>query len=232
MWAPQLASWPDRGYPDHGYFLIAPDMRGHGQSAKTGGLEIYHWADDLEYILDNLDISSAHVVGVSMGGIIAMEFACRHPSHVRTLVLSDTFGKLKSTREKLVGHMALLGLRVMRCIPAGMRAKSLASAYDFPGGEQAARYFQTIMEKQDMKQLIITRRAINRVDTEERLKNLNIPSLVLVGTKPGEFFIQFSRRLAENLNTAPVLLEGALDPSNLTATRRFDNEVLTFIGRH
>ncbi|MBM3470764.1 MAG: alpha/beta fold hydrolase [Armatimonadetes bacterium] len=71
--------------------VIAVDNRGAGQSAKPD--EPYStamFADDLAGLLDALEIASAHVVGASMGGFVAQEFALRHPDRLDRLVLCCT----------------------------------------------------------------------------------------------------------------------------------------------
>ena len=70
---------------------IAIDNRGSGNSGLSrGGFGIADMADDACAVLDHLGISSAHVLGNSLGGMIAQAMAIRHPERVRSLVLAAT----------------------------------------------------------------------------------------------------------------------------------------------
>jgi len=74
------------------YRTIVFDNRGVGRSSKPPGpYTISQMADDTAGLLDVLGIAQTHVVGVSMGGMIAQELVLRHPRLVRGLVLACTY---------------------------------------------------------------------------------------------------------------------------------------------
>jgi len=77
---------------DEGFRVIRFDNRDVGQSQRypEGGYGVAEFADDTAALLDGLGIDHAHIVGQSMGGIIAQELALRHPERVRSLGLMYT----------------------------------------------------------------------------------------------------------------------------------------------
>jgi len=83
------------------YRTIVFDNRGVGRSSKPPGpYTIHQMADDATALLDVLAIRKAHVVGVSMGGMIAQELALRHPARIRGLVLACTFPEPDAETER------------------------------------------------------------------------------------------------------------------------------------
>ena len=113
----QLTAWPDdfvQLFLDRGFQVIRFDNRDIGLSTQTDweppshgkmmrsfisrrilrdvGYTVPDMADDAAGLLDALDISSCHVMGISMGGMISQELAIRHPAKVRSLcsIMSNT----------------------------------------------------------------------------------------------------------------------------------------------
>ena len=71
------------------YLVIRYDIRGHGKSAVPSG-ERYSHADDLKALLEHLNIPQASVIGQSLGGGIALDFALAYPEKTTSIVLVDS----------------------------------------------------------------------------------------------------------------------------------------------
>lgn len=76
------------------YTVIRLDLRGHGQSELgRDKITLDLLTDDLKNLLDDLNIKKAHLIGFSLGGAIAMNFAVKFPDKISSLVLMSTFCK-------------------------------------------------------------------------------------------------------------------------------------------
>lgn len=110
--------------------LVRCDKRGHGLSELTPGpYTLAMLADDLAAILDALELESTIVVGLSLGGMVALALGARRPELVRALVLMDTaprIGTAATWRERIAtveaeGVGALADATMARWFPADFR---------------------------------------------------------------------------------------------------------------
>ena len=99
-WAPVLPALARR------HLVIAPDLPGHGLSDPVDGGSAADHASALVHLLDLLDVRRAHVLGHSLGAMIAGDLAARHPERVDRLVL---VGGTRATRTPAVRAMGLPG---------------------------------------------------------------------------------------------------------------------------
>jgi 3-oxoadipate enol-lactonase len=92
------------------YSVIAPDLRGFGDSERQEPFTVQQHARDVAGLLDALGIARAHVVGLSMGGAVAMELALSEPGRVAGLVLANTAPgfELRGWQRRYMGFSRLL----------------------------------------------------------------------------------------------------------------------------
>ncbi len=79
-----------RWFAHHGHGVLAPDLPGHGRSGGAPLPTIAAMADWTAALLDAASVSTAHLIGHSMGSLIALETAARHPARVSALSLIGT----------------------------------------------------------------------------------------------------------------------------------------------
>jgi pimeloyl-ACP methyl ester carboxylesterase len=74
--------------------VVAPDMVGFGFSERPANIEygVQTWADQVVGLMDTLELPTAHLVGNSFGGAIALRIAAQHPDRVGKLVLMGSMG--------------------------------------------------------------------------------------------------------------------------------------------
>jgi pimeloyl-ACP methyl ester carboxylesterase len=166
---------------------IVYDHRGVGKSsAADESFTISELAQDAAGLLSALEIDSAHVMGISMGGMVAQELVLAHPERVRTLVLGCTYCGGDGS--------AVAGEEVMRRLAEGMmsgdRARALRTAWEvnvspsFAADDEAyARFLEigtsySVPVQHIMKQM----QAIAGHDMSTRLASISTPTLVIHGT--------------------------------------------------
>lgn len=172
--------------------VIVFDNRGIGRSGDPGGdLTIHAMADDTVGLMDALQIPQAHVLGVSMGGMIAQAIALGHPQRVKGLVLVVTHcggaQQVRPTEEiaRLVGDMVTVGSPESRikALPAFFDAATLRN---LPACVQT---YATVSMKYPADEKILSRQfaAIQGFDLYDRLPAIQAPTLVLAS--PGDVLI-------------------------------------------
>ena len=82
--------WQSRYLANHGYSVLAVDLPGHGRSPGTPRTSIEGMADWVAALLDAAGLARAALVGHSMGSLVALETAVRHPTRVERLALLGT----------------------------------------------------------------------------------------------------------------------------------------------
>jgi pimeloyl-ACP methyl ester carboxylesterase len=139
--------------------VIAVDLPGFGRSDRLRGpVEIRHYADALRRLLDQLGVGRVRIVGHSMGGIIAQQFASRLPERSAALVLVACGGPAGRLQESFFRAMAVAPLRRQligwvvhdpSVVSRELAADMIATACRAPGTAAAVRASLRDMHQQD-----------------------------------------------------------------------------------
>ncbi|MEM9905041.1 MAG: alpha/beta hydrolase [Cyanobacteria bacterium P01_D01_bin.44] len=227
MWQPQIQK-----YAGQGYHLLIPDLFGHGLSSQLSHLNLSDWHRQINWLLDSHSVEKCTLIGASMGGVIAQSFVVDHLPRVNKIIITDSFGELSTLKEKLLGLSAIVGFNLFKLFGKQLLAKGTRSTYSAEYAQQARDYFEQVSLSVDLNQMILARKAINRIDGLNKLKHITLPALVIVGADLGQWFIDINRKIADSLPNAEfVILEKSMDPSNLVNPIEFDNQVLRFLKR-
>jgi len=179
--------------------VIAPDLLGHGRSAKPrGDYSLGAYASGLRDLLVALEIPRASVVGHSLGGGVAMQFAYQFPERVERLVLVDSGGlgaevSLVLRAATLPGSEYVLPLMVSSPLRGATAALGsvlgrlgLRANADMRG---VAEGFESFRDADARRAFVHTARSVidpagQRVDATDRLYlAAHVPSLIVWGEK-------------------------------------------------
>jgi pimeloyl-ACP methyl ester carboxylesterase len=169
--------------------VIAPDMLGHGASAKPrGDYSLGAFASGVRDLLDLLDVEQVTVVGHSLGGGVAMQFAYQFPERCQRLVLVSS-GGLGREVTPLLRAATLPGAEwVVPLLGRLVRRLPIAPILP-PGAAEVARGFASLAETEAGRAFVHTARSViditgQRVDASDRLYlAATMPTLLVWGDR-------------------------------------------------
>lgn len=173
-WEPQVAFFAKH------YQVVTFDVRGHGQSGKPPGpYSIPLFATDTAELIKSLGIAPAHVVGISMGGMIAFQLAVSAADLVRSLVIVNSGPEfiLRTFKERIGGLQRLLIVRLL-----GMRKMGQVLSkrlFPKPEHEELRRVFVERWAENDRRAYSDAMRAIVGWSVSDRLGDIRSPTLVI-----------------------------------------------------
>lgn len=228
----QMWNFQKEMYASKGYHVIVPDMLAHGQSSKVCKLSLADWTKQIQELLIHLKIEEVSLIGVSMGGVIALSFVLDYPDMIDKIIISDSFGELKTISERMLGFSQVIGFRLFKILGNKALAKGMESTYKAEHAYRAKNYFKKICLQVDLEQMVLARKAINKIDVLDKLRNTGLNALVMVGSEFGKSFININKKIADSLGTELVVLQNSMDPSNLVNPNEFNENVLKFLNEN
>jgi 3-oxoadipate enol-lactonase len=229
-WHDQIPAFSDR------FHAVSWDARGYGNSDDYDGpLDFGDFALDLIRVLDRFDAPRAHLVGLSMGGVIALDFAARYPDRLATLTLCDTmpgFGHLtEAQRHEFIRlrQEPLLAGKEPRDI-APVVAHTLLGKSPRPGCFERLVASMTALHKDSYIKTITG--SVN-YSGQFKLEEIAVPTLIVVGDEDTLTTPAVSREMQRRIPGARMtLIERAGHLSNIEQPEAFNRAVLDFLLDH
>lgn len=226
MWDGQVEAFRQQ------FLTLTYDLRGFGQSSLPTGP--YRHCDDLIALLDRLQIGKTHLVGLSMGGSVALNAAISYPERILSVVVAGPImpgfrggGKFIEDRNRVWSNAHSAGLEQTR---RDWLALSLFEAtLEHP---QAGPRFREMLARYGGWHWLHTDPELPLApSTYARLAEMIKPALVLVGERDLEDFHQFANAAAARLTNASLrVIPNAGHMINMEAESCFNQAVLDFVG--
>ena len=221
MWRDQFATFEKQ------YCCIAFDSRGHGGSSYTGSFSVRDLALDLKAGLDQIGIHKTHIVGIAMGGPIALSFAAQWPDMVQSLILANSFvdmresamGRIEATKKRLVG---------MSMFEFGKEYALTRLMPDTP--QDLYTELAEAIAEVEPEAYIDTLRAIFETEFTADLSKVHAPTLVLFGEEDTVTPEHHSVMIRDGIDGAVMeVIAGAGHLSNLDKPDEFNAAIAKFI---
>lgn len=234
-WARNIAPLADAGFR-----VIAVDRRGHGRS-EAGDAElvpVHLHADDLRLTLELRDAREAHLVGVSYGALVCLEFALSWPDRVRSMTLlepplitwleGDPDYHVWFEGFEEVEREALAGMPLEEWVPRWLSLIDTRLARD---AQPESKTWPLI---QRQAPLIFTEEPGWRYRPEESaVGSLDVPALILTGDRSEPPMQEIGERLALRLpRGSHVWIEGGGHDSHARKAPAFNALVIDFLAKH
>jgi pimeloyl-ACP methyl ester carboxylesterase len=212
--------------------IIAPDLRGFGRSAELAPAQsLEEHADDVAALLDTLRIERATIVGLSMGGYVALALARRHAHRITRLALADTRSLPDSTEGKAARDQNIALVRTEGVAPLVERL--LPKLLGPSASSDVVTRVRSLGNSQKPEGITAALAAMrDRADSTAVLSTVHVPSTVIVGEADPISPPDEARAMAALLPRAEVeVIPGVGHLSNLEAPLAFTIALRRLLGR-
>jgi len=226
-----LSVWDQlAGHFRHQYTVMRYDLRGHGSTATSPRpFKLADLADDLNALLDALGANETHLVGVSMGGMVAQQFALAHPSRLSSLTLADTSSRTppdaramwdqRANTVRREGLAALADATLDRWLTADFRRQH----------PEAVEQICDVLLRTPPHGYAMACEAIRDFDVHEQLRDLRIRTLAVAGRHDTGTPPAATKALADAIKDARFELLDTAHLAPVEGSRRFAALLETFL---
>jgi pimeloyl-ACP methyl ester carboxylesterase len=208
---------------------ILVDLRGHGRSsAPAGEWTIADMARDVVRLLRHLGAERAHLAGVSMGGMVAQQFALDYPYATASLILASTIAGVPADGQN-VARDALQFIATYSMAEVS-RARITMAFTDRVDPTMRLHLIEAVALN-DKAVYERAARSVFEFSVRDRLQEVRVPTLVVVGEEERSLPRAWMEDLATRIRGARVVrIAGAAHLCNMERPQEFNRAVLEFLG--
>jgi len=227
MWNPQIEILKKN------YRVIAYDMRGHGLSDVGDGQYNYKmFVNDLRDLMDHLDIESAVLCGLSMGGAIALRTYEMYPNRIRALILSDTRSEADSnyTKKWREDSIELIKKSGLKPFAKSFLADTFAKESCKTNPEAVKHIKNIVLSSEPLAICGVLLAQAARTDMTDLLTKIKVPTLIMIGENDNFTPLSSSKMMNEKITGSELkIIPKAGHISNLENTPEFNRYLTEFL---
>lgn len=214
------------------YQVISFDLRGHGQSQKPSGpYSMSLFAKDTAGLVKSLGVAPVHVVGISLGGMIAFQLAVDYPELIKSLVIVNAGPEVvvhtMKDRWQVFFRFAMVRLLGMR------KMGEVLSKRLFPKEEQVGirKLFVEHWAENDTQAYLDTLCAIVGWSVTDRIQDINLPTLVVAAD--GDYTpVSAKEAFVQAIPKAElVVIPDSRHATPVDSPEKFNEAVMSFLSK-
>jgi pimeloyl-ACP methyl ester carboxylesterase len=229
VWRSQLDGLSDE------FTVVAWDAPGCGRSSDPPDtFRASDYAHCLRAFIEMLDLGHPHLLGLSWGAVVALDFFRWHPNIPRTLVLASAYaGWAGSLPAEVVEERRQQAARAMSLPSTQMARESIPGLLTEAASPELREELVAIMSEYHPVGMRVAASAFETVDLRDVLPSIDVPTLLLYGDADQRSPLYVAQDLQAQINGSTLaVIPGAGHLSNVDAPDRFNAEVRRFLRAH
>jgi 3-oxoadipate enol-lactonase len=213
------------------YRVLRADLRGHGRSGRVTGCHIDDFVGDLAALLDEAGAPATHLVGFSLGGLIAQHFALAHPERVRRLALISTVAeRTPEERARVLERAGKVRDEGIASVVKAAEDRWFSPAFKAAHPDLVANRLRQLVAN-DHASYAAAYRVFAEADQGLRFGDIRAPTLIVTGAEDVGSNPRMARLLHERIaGSRLVILDGLRHSVLLEAPEQIADLLVEFLG--
>lgn len=221
MWDPQASYFKDK------YKVVRYDTRGHGKSEVIDDSTLANLGEDVIDILDALNIEKAHFCGISMGGITGLWLGLNAAQRFNSITVANSAAKIGQAEAWLIRAQEVEQNGLADLVKT-THTRWFSEQFDYQQNELAQKTIQSLAST-PAKGYANACRALADADVCSELSQLNVPTLLICGSKDPVTTVQDGEFIKQHVSNGEIAILQASHLSNIECPDEFSQMLEKFI---